>query len=142
MVESQRLIDKQQPPTDQQIHQLIGAEALVLLERLEEELNQRYDLKRELRFPFGQQYGWGYRYAHKKKLLCYLFFEAGGITCTLSINDKGAVKVEALLDQLQPHMQKLWQQRYPCGKVGGWLHPKIKTPQDVADILVLIAAKK
>lgn len=142
MDEAQRLIDKQQPPTEGQIHQFIGADALGLLAQFEEGLSQRYDLKRELRFPFGKQYGWGYRYAHKKTLLCYLFFEKGGIACTLSINDKGASKVEALFDQLQPHMQELWHQRYPCGKVGGWLHPKIKTNQDVADILLLIGAKR
>ncbi len=141
MEEANRLTDKTCKPTEQQIQEFIGPAGVQRLEKFEVSLDQHYALKRELRFPFGKQDGWGYRYAHKKSLLCYVFFEEGGIACTLSINDKGAPKVEAMLDQLQPHIQALWQNRYPCGKQGGWLHPKIKTDEDLNDILALLAIK-
>ncbi|MEO1772268.1 DUF3788 family protein [Candidatus Enterococcus ferrettii] len=141
MEETKHLSNKKQRPTEEQIQMFIGKLALQQLEQFEDALQKRYDLQRELRFPFGKQEGWGYRYAHKKSLLCYLFFEEGGIACTLSINDKGASKVEAILAQLQPQMQRLWKERYPCGEQGGWLHPKIRTEQDLTDILSLIAIK-
>ncbi|MDR0913720.1 MAG: DUF3788 domain-containing protein [Oscillospiraceae bacterium] len=136
-----RLTQKENPPTQADIRNFIGEDSCLRLARFEELLQERYDLTRVLKFPFGNEYGWGFRYSHKKALLLYVFFEQGGFCCTISINDKGAPKVEAILGELLPATQSLWQSRYPCGEFGGWVHYSVETDDALPDIVRLIGVK-
>ncbi|TDW26371.1 uncharacterized protein DUF3788 [Breznakia blatticola] len=140
-MEKLRLVNKDVIPTSQEIHTFIGNEAFMRLQHFEQALAKRYALQKELKFPFGSSYGWAYRYAHKKTLLLYIFFEANGFCCTVSLNDKAAPKMETLLPNLQPKTQELWQNRYPCGEQGGWIHDSITSDEDIEDILQLVATK-
>jgi hypothetical protein len=72
-----RFLDKEVVPTPQEIEQRLGNEAMHRLNILDDYLKANYDVVRELKFPFGNQYGWGYKYSSKRKLLCYVFFEKG-----------------------------------------------------------------
>lgn len=117
---SGRMLDKTNEPTIEAIATQLGPKAQKNLDSFEKELLKKYDLKKELRFPFGNNYGWGYKYSHKNKHLCYLFFEEGGFTIMLQLGDGG--KVEACKNQLSPYALDLWANRYPCGKKGGgWI---------------------
>lgn len=71
----ERMTNKTIQPEITAIQHYIGETGWTLIQEFETQLNNRYDLNRELRFPFGQSYGWGFKYAHKTKHLCYLFFE-------------------------------------------------------------------
>ncbi len=73
-----RLTEKYQQPPESLIRIFMGIEAWKRLMRFEEMLRERYDVSREIRFPFGNEYGWSFRYSHKKSLLLYVFFEEGG----------------------------------------------------------------
>ncbi|MFQ8731366.1 MAG: DUF3788 family protein [Enterocloster bolteae] len=75
--------------------------------RFEEMLRERYDVSREIRFPFGNEYGWSFRYSHKSRCCC-MFFEEGGFCCTISINDKGAQEVDSIFGELLPEIQASW----------------------------------
>ncbi len=119
----------------------MGVDAWQRLMRVEEMLWERYDLNRELKFPFGADCGWGFRYSHKKSLLLYVFFEEAGFCCTISINDKGASQVEAMLGELLPEIQVLWIHRYPCGTNGGWVHRSVANDDELPDILRLVGVK-
>ncbi|GCF94926.1 hypothetical protein NRIC_28170 [Enterococcus florum] len=141
MENSKRLLDKKQEPSLEQIQDFLGTAGWQLLLQLEQLLKERYDLTRTLRFPFGNQYGWSFRYAHKKTLLFYVFFERDGFCCTVSINDKGADAVEALLGTCHPKFQKLWADRYPCGERGGWLDISPETEQELQEIIQIIQIK-
>lgn len=141
MTVKERLTDKTHPPTEEEIRCFLGESAWARLQRLEDLLQEKYDLTRALKFPFGSSYGWGFRYGHGKTLLLYAFFEKEGFCCTLSINDKGAKKVEALLENLLPETQTLWHQRYPCGKIGGWIHLSVEQEEELADLLRLVEVK-
>lgn len=141
MTEKKRLTEKAQPPTEEEVRQFIGDDAWQRLARFEALLRERYDLTRELKFPFGPSYGWGFRYGHKKSLLLYVFFEEGGFCCTISINDHGAPKVESMLKDMRPEMQVLWANRYPCGKNGGWIHYSVNRDEELADLIRFVSAK-
>lgn len=141
MTEKERMTDKNQPPSAAKVQAFLGKDAWARLLRFEAMLQENYEVTRELKFPFGDSYGWGFRYGHKKTLLLYVFFEKDGFCCTLSINDKGAKKVEALLENLLPETQTLWHDRYPCGEKGGWVHYSVKTEAELTDILKLTGAK-
>jgi hypothetical protein len=71
-------LTKSAPPDGDFVKEYLGAESYGFLLELEKFLNDHYDLKKELKFPFGSSYGWGYKYSH----LCYTFFEAGAFTVT------------------------------------------------------------
>lgn len=71
----ERMLNKLNKPSITEIHEYIGENSFLLLNNFEEIMKQRYDLKTELRFPFGNNYGWGYKYSHKTKHLCYFFLK-------------------------------------------------------------------
>lgn len=70
-----RLTEKYQQPPESLIRIFMGIEAWKRLMRFEEMLRERYDVSREIRFPFGNEYGWSFRYSHKKSLLLYVFLK-------------------------------------------------------------------
>jgi len=136
-----RLFEKANQPTEETIKSFIGDDAWRQLMKFEDMLGECYNLNREMKFPFGNNYGWSFRYTHNKSLLLYVFFEEGGLSCTLSIADKGVPQVEAMLNDLQPDIQELWKNRYPCGEIGGWLHCSIESDEELSDIVRLLGAK-
>ena len=52
-----RLTEKYQQPPESLIRIFMGIEAWKRLMRFEEMLRERYDVSREIRFPFGNEYG-------------------------------------------------------------------------------------
>jgi hypothetical protein len=136
----ERIISKK-APADRQIIDTLGA-AAEYLKRLEAFLYANYDINRELKYPFGKDYGWGYKYSHKQTHLCYVFFESGAITVTLQLGDKTVPATEALLPRLLPKTQQLWASRYPCGEHGGWVHYRIQSDEELGDVYELIKVKK
>jgi len=138
----ERLLDKNSEPTPQQVRECLGEDGFRYLLSLEDYLQTHYHLSKEIRFPFGNSYGWGYKYSHKSSHLCYAFFEKGAFTVTIQIGDKQAPLVEKYLSTLSPKAQKLWKNRYPCGDNGGWVHYRILSGDDLNDVYKFISAKK
>lgn len=137
-----RILDKQHPPSEQDIAAALGPEAGERLRTLERFLFARYQTGRELRFPFGNHYGWGYKYSHKRIHLCYAFFERNAFTVTVQIGDGGVDAMEAVLPELLPKTRELWADRYPCGKRGGWMHCRVLTGEELKDVCRIIRIKK
>jgi len=137
----ERLLDKNIMPSAEEITAYIGRQSSELLEALEKSLNERYDIVKELKFPFGNSYGWGYKYSHKTKHLCYIFFEKDAITVTIQIGSNEVSKLNEQLKDFLPKTKKLWEERYPCG-AGGWIHYRVLAEDELTDILKLIAIKK
>ena len=138
----ERLLDKSNEPTAEQVKEYLGSESYERLSEFEEYLQTHYQLSKEMRFPFGNNYGWGYKYSHKTLHLCYAFFEAGVFTVTLQIGDKQVHSVEDMMNTLSPKAHELWANRYPCGEHGGWIHYRILGGEDLSDVYKLIGAKK
>ena len=138
----ERMLDKSAPPDDDFVKEYLGAESYGFLLQLEKFLNDHYDLKKELKFPFGNSYGWRYKYSHKSSHLCYAFFESGAFTVTLQLGDSCVSAVQIMLPALSKKADQLWQNRYPCGEQGGWIHYRVIEMNDLGDMLELIKAKK
>lgn len=141
MIEKKRLNDKSYQPTEEFIKDFIGDSAWRQLMRLEDMLKSNYNLFREIKFPYGNNDGWGFRYTHKKRLLFYAFFEENGFCCTISINDKGAQEIESKLSDFLPETQNLWKNRYPCGDFGGWIHYSVESDEELSDLIRLVGVK-
>jgi hypothetical protein len=138
----ERLLDKNNKPTPEQIKEYLGENSVNRLLELEDYLQTYYHLSKEMRFPFGNSYGWGYKYSHKSSHLCYVFFEKGAFTVTIQIGDKQVESVEKYLSGLSSKAQELWKNRYPCGDNGGWVHYRILNDDELNDAYKFISAKK
>ncbi len=140
-VEKERLLNKEATPSQMYISHLLGEEGMRRLMLFEKMLQANYDLTCELKFPFGNSYGWAYRYTHKKALLLYAFFEKDGFCCTVSINDSGARIVNEIIGTMLPKTKELWTNRYPCGKEGGWVNYSVSSNEELKDIIRLVGCK-
>ena len=136
-----RMLDKSSEPGPGAIARHMGSDAIARLEKLKALLGERYALSRELRFPFGKDYGWGYKFNHGKKHLLYAFFETGAFTCTFQINDASVDAVEASMNSFLPRTRETWDNRYPCGKRGGWLHYRVLKDEELGDVITLLAIR-
>ena len=139
--QKERFTDKKVIPTQEIINHFMGDKNVNRLYLFEKMLRESYDLNCELKFPFGENYGWAYRYTHKKVLLLYVFLEKDGFCCTISINDSGAGVVGKILNTMLPKTKELWQNRYPCGKEGGWVHYSVSDDEELKDIVRMINIK-
>ena len=96
----ERLLDKAITPTDDYIQEYLGMESYGNLIQFEKMLSNSYDLDRKLKFPFGNNYGWGYKYSHRLNHLCYAFFESGAFTVTLQLGDACVPTINKILPAL------------------------------------------
>lgn len=138
----ERLLDKSVIPDEATIREHLGEESFKRLADMENLLRENYQLSREMKFPFGNSYGCGYKYSHKSSHLCYVFFEKNTFTVMLQIGDN---KVSLLENQLSSFLQKtqdLWDSRYPCGEHGGWIHYRVFADDELADVIKLLTIRK
>jgi len=138
----ERLLNKNEVPDETMIAEHMGRSSNERLDALECTLKKNYQLSKELKFPFGSDYGWGYKYGHRSSHLCYVFFERGSFTVTLQIGDKLVPLAESILPSLLPKTRELWEKRYPCGERGGWVHYRVLTDEELDDVVKLIAVRK
>lgn len=137
----ERMLIKDVVPTINDIHETMGNESVLYFKELQEFLDSSYELNTELRFPFGKNYGWGYKYSHKNKHICYVFFEKDAFTVMIQIGKNELSKLYNKLGDLSPKTNEIWEHRYPCGE-GGWLHYRVLNKEDLEDIKSLIIIKK
>ncbi len=137
----ERLLDKSKTPTMEEIYDTVGMSGVKLLKELEHFLFSNYDILSELKFPFGNNYGWGTKYSHKSKHICYVFYEKGSFTVSIQIGKNELHKLYEKLPTFLPKTKELWDNRYPCGE-GGWIHYRIMNESELNDIKELITIKK
>lgn len=138
---SKRFFDKNKVPDPSEIEQLLGAYATERLKNLDSFFKSNYNIVRELKFQFGNQYGWSYKYSTNGKMLCYVFFEEGAVTVTITIGKNEVSKLTSELPKMLQKTRELWANRYPCGE-GGWIHYRIENDNELPDIQKLICIKK
>jgi len=50
--------------------------------------------------------------------------------------------LESNLSSLSQKTRELWEDRYPCGERGGWIHYRVLTDDELTDVIKLLAIKK
>lgn len=135
------MLDKSQRPSKEEIKKEIGKIHAEYMDLFESFLNDNYDLITELKFPFGNKYGWSYKYSHKNKHSCYLFFEGKAFTICIQIGKNELNKINDIFETFLPRTKEVWKNRYPCGD-GGWMYYRILKKEELDDVIKLITTKK
>lgn len=83
----ERMLDKQHQPTMDQFLEHCG-KARELFQVLDAYLTDDLKTEKMLRFPYGNSYGWGMKYALKSKHICDVFAEKDAFTVMLRLSNK------------------------------------------------------
>ena len=136
----ERMLEKENLPDDSGIRKHLGRKSYDMLNEFREYLEKEFVLKTEIKFPFGNNYGWGYKFSHKTKHLCYAFFEKEAFTVTIQLSGKNLEAVETSHEKLTEKGKELWKNRYPCGD-GGWIHYRVLKKSGLDDIRIFVMIK-
>ncbi len=137
----ERMLDKNTVPIPKKIKEYMGKEAVENSEILKKSLKKVLDLNCELKFPFGNNYGWGYKVSSKSKHLFYLFFEKGSFTIMLQISKIKTEEELAKYDKLSEKGKTYWENRYPCGENGGWIQYRVIDKKELKDIGIFLSIR-
>jgi len=132
----ERMLDKNIVPTAKEIKEYIGDKAVENSEILKKALKKVFAINTELKFSFGNNYGWGYKVSNKSKHLFYLFFEKGSFTIMIQIKKIKTEKEIEKYNKLSDEGKEYWNNRYPCGENGGWIHYRILNKKHLKDIRI------
>jgi len=136
-----RMLNKQVTPTIDDIKNHCGEKSFGYINTVKDALDKIFEINMELKFPFGNDYGWGYKVGYKSKHLFYLFFEKNSINMMLQIGGINTEKEIEKYNQLSEEGKKYWENKYPCGKNGGWIHYRISNKKQLKDIGIFLSIK-
>ena len=132
----ERLLDKALSPT---LDDLIAysAESGVFWVELDEYLTDIFSAKRQIRFPYGNNYGWSCKYSVKSKHLCDAFAEKGAFSLHFRITDQ---QIDSVYKTLSEYAKEICDNKYPCSG-GGWLTYRVMAQVHLNDAKKLLSAK-
>jgi len=137
----ERMLNKNIVPSENDIKEHIGEKSFENMELIKNGLGKIFNINFELKFPFGNNYGWGYKFSDGKKHLFYLFFEKNSITIMLQIKGIKTEKEIENYNKLSEEGKNYWINRYPCGESGGWIHYRIKNKKQLKDIGIFLSIR-
>ena len=138
----ERMLDKKTPPSEAEIATHIGRKSVEFIETIKNSLSKTFEINMELRFPYGNEYGWSYKFSHKSKHLFDLFFEKGSISALMQISKIQTEKEIEKYNKLSEEGKKYWENRSPCGKNGGgWIDYRITSGKHLRDLALFLGLK-
>jgi len=135
------MLNKEVLPNACEINKFIGKKANTYVNRIIANLRQAFNLQIELKFPFGNNYGWGYKLNIGSKHLLYVFFEDHAITIMIQLKKIATDFAKTKYEELSNDGKQYWGNRYPCGDGGGWIHYRVLNDEHFSDIGKLIMIK-
>ena len=132
----ERMLDKSRIPTIEKMNTYCGVNGN-LFEEVNDYLVEKLGTRTEIRFPYGNKYGWSITHRKQQKLICDIFAEAGALTVMLRLSNK---QFEALYGEMLSYTQDYIDNKYPCGD-GGWIHYRILCQEHLYDIEKLLKVK-
>ncbi len=132
----ERMLDKSHKPTFMEMVEYCAINGK-LFESINEYITNQYETKTEIRFPYGNHYGWGISHKQKNKYICDIFPEKDAFTVMMRLTNK---QIDRVYVELEPYSKELCDNKYPC-KEGGWIHYRVINDEYMNDILKLLCAK-
>lgn len=130
------MLNKQIIPSLKDIYETVGKKSILYLENLHQFMINSHELSIRLKFGFGNNRRWCYKYCHKNKNICYVFFEKGAFTVIIQMDKNQLNK----LYPISSGPKNIWKHQYVYGKVC-WLNYRILNNKNLDDIKSIISAK-
>ena len=132
----ERLLDKTISPSFDDLISYSGERGALWLE-LDKHLKDNFSAKQNIRFPYGNSYGWSSQYTVKGKHICDTFAEKGAFALHFRISNE---QLDSVYNDLSDYAKKICDNKYPC-KDGGWLTYRILTKSQMKDAVKILSAK-
>lgn len=132
----ERMLNKQKQPTFDEFTAHCG-DCKALFEKTDVFLTGQLKAEKEMRFPYGNHYGWGMKYFIKARHICDIFAENGAFTVMLRLTD---AQFNKIYDDALPKTKELIDHKYPCGS-GGWIHYRVLDEQQLEDVCKMLRIK-
>ena len=132
----ERMLDKNNKPSWEEFFSYCGRSKKLLID-LDAFIMSIDGLDKLIRFPYGNNYGWGIKYYKKNRHICDIFAEKEAFTIMIRLSDE---QFEKLYPDMSIYTKELIDNRYPCGN-GGWIHYQVKSIEYLTDIKTLLQMK-
>lgn len=132
----ERMLNKRQKPDRKDFVSYIGS-AGAQFEQIDRFLTEELKTDKLLRFPYGNNYGWGIKYFIKSRHICDIFAENNAFTVTMRLASRDFPE---LYDEVSEYTKQVLDRIYPCGE-GGWIHYRVLETDDLHDIKTLLRMK-
>lgn len=139
-MDNQRLWDKADIPSEEQIYSFIGAEAKEAWIALSHFAEQNYDHQPELNYG-GKNYGWNVRYRRSGKTLFNMFPEKESFTVLLVLGKKEIEAYTSRMEEFGAHFKSVYEASAQFHD-GRWLWIKVHSMDELKDIEQMILIKK
>ena len=132
----ERMLNKQETPTFDDLIRYSGESGALWL-ALDKYLEDEHKASRQIRFPYGKDYGWSAKYSVKSKHVCDIFAENGAFAALFQVSDKA---VSTVYDALGAYAKDVWADKSPCAS-GGWIEFRVLNDDQLKDLKKIIHAK-
>jgi len=132
----ERMLNKQEQPTFEDLINHCDEMGSLWLE-LDERLISEFSVEKLIRFPYGNEYGWGVKYSRKSKHICDIFAENGAFAALFQVSQKA---MDMIYDELSDYAKEVWADKSPC-KGGGWIEFRVLNHEQLNDLEKIIRAK-
>ena len=132
----ERVLDKTISPTFEDLI-AYSAECGILWVELDDYIRKAFSAQRQIRFPYGTEYGWSCKYSSKSKHICDIFAEKESFAFFLRISD---LQLNSVYSDLSEYAQNICDNKYPCSN-GGWVTYRVLARAHISDVKKLLSAK-
>lgn len=130
-----RMLQKNIRPTETEMIEYTKSRKEFLNELVE--FLKQYDLLNEIKFPYGNSYGWGFSYYQKKKMICILFPEDDAFSVMIRLTNEN---INNVYDKISEYTKNYLDNKYPCND-GGWIHYRVLDQDNCKDIKLILNEK-
>jgi len=130
------MLNKQEVPTFDDLIRHSGDCGNLWLQ-LDKGMEEKYNVSKQIRFPYGKKYGWSVKYSIKNKHICDVFAENGAFTALFQVSTKA---IETVYAELGTYAKDIWEDKSPC-KGGGWIAFRVLNQEQLQDLEKIIHAK-
>lgn len=132
-----RLLDKTIKPSFQDMLQICG-DVSEYFQKINDYICEKDDMISEIKFPYGNNYGWCISYHKKNKLFCNLFPGEKAFNIMIRLTNK---EFSLIYEDGTKYLQELIDNKYVCGEAG-WIHYEFTDKNQYNDLLLLLNTKR
>ena len=104
---------------------------------LDNYITDAFSAQKQIRFPYGNKYGWSCKYSLKSKHICDIFAENAAFALHFRMTNK---QIEAVYGDISEYARNICDNKYPCGEAG-WLTYRVLSQEHIDDAKKLLSAK-